>query len=164
MACICLLTSYKQVFQYKYMCVFFLNKLALFINQKWSVLKEWGLSLWKMTVQRTWYKKGSFVGNILTQMSLKFVAKNSVDEKSSSVEVVSWHLAPILLTLFRSNSKFNQNLQCSGFKYSQPITMKFCTRHDSFTVVTCAKYRCDWLSIFWIRAFQIFIKFRIQSK
>ena len=39
--------------------------------------------------------------------------------------------APFPLTLFRSNSKFNQNLPCSGLKYTLPITTKFCTRHDS---------------------------------
>ena len=30
-------------------------------------------------------------------------------------------------------------LECSGLKYVQPITAKFCTHHDSDTVVTCAK-------------------------
>ena len=52
---------------------------------------------------------------------------------------------PVPLTLFRSNSKLNQNLQCSGLKYTLPITTTFCTRHDSYTVVTCAKFRCGWL-------------------
>ena len=56
--------------------------------------------------------------------------------------------APVPLTIFRSNSKFNQNLQCSGLKYILPITTKFCTRHDSYTVVTCARFRCDRFNIF----------------
>ena len=42
-----------------------------------------------------------------------------------------------------SNSKFDQNLECSGLKYSQPITMKLCTRHDSVIVVMCAIFRCN---------------------
>ena len=49
-------------------------------------------------------------------------------------------------------------------KYTRPITTIFCTRHDSVTVVTCAKYRCDRSSIFETRAFWIFIEFRIRSK
>ena len=72
--------------------------------------------------------------------------------------------APVPLTIFRSNSKFDQNLKCPGLKYTLPITTKFCTRHDSVTVVTCAKFRCDWLSLFEIRALQILVKFRIRSK
>ena len=56
-------------------------------------------------------------------------------------------LAPVPLTIFRSNSKFDQNLQCSGLKCTLLITiiMKFCTRHDSVTVVTCAKFCCDYV-------------------
>ena len=46
----------------------------------------------------------------------------------------------------------------------RPITTIFCTRHDSVTVVTCAKYRCGRSSIFKTREFWIFIKFRIRSK
>ena len=53
------------------------------------------------------------------------------------------HLAPVPLTIFRSNSKFDQNWERSSLKYDQPITTKFCTRHDSYTVVTCAKFLCD---------------------
>ena len=59
---------------------------------------------------------------------------------------VTWQtaiLAPIPLTVFRSNSKFGQILEHSGLKFAQPITMKFCTHHDSYTVVTCAKFHCD---------------------
>ena len=57
--------------------------------------------------------------------------------------------APVPLPIFRSNSKFDQNLECFSLKnFSQPITTKFCTRHDSHTVVPCAKFRRDWLSSF----------------
>ena len=56
-------------------------------------------------------------------------------------------LAPVPLTIFRSNSKFDQILQYSSLKCILPITTKFCTRHDSVTVVKCAKLRCNQLSI-----------------
>ena len=72
--------------------------------------------------------------------------------------------APVPLSIFRSNSKFDENSKHSSVKYTRPITTIFCTRHDSVTVVTCAKYRCDRSSIFETRAFWIFIEFRIRSK
>ena len=73
-------------------------------------------------------------------------------------------LAPVPLSIFRSNSKFDENSERSSFKYIRPITTIFCTRHDSDTVVTCAKYRCDRPRIFYTRVFWIFIEFRIRSK
>ena len=72
--------------------------------------------------------------------------------------------APVPLSIFRSNSKFDENSECSSFEYTRPITTIFCTRHDSDTVVTCAKYRCDRPCIFYTRVFGIFIEFRIRSK
>ena len=72
--------------------------------------------------------------------------------------------APVPLSIFRSNSKFDENSECSSFEYTRPITTTFCTRHDSDTVVTCAKYRCDRPRIFYTRVFWIFIEFRIRSK
>ena len=76
----------------------------------------------------------------------------------------SCDLAPVPLSIFRSNSKFDENSKHSSVKYTRPITTIFCTRHDSVTVVTCAKYRCDRSNIFETRAFWIFIEFRIRSK
>ena len=73
-------------------------------------------------------------------------------------------LAPVPLSILRSNSKFDENSKHSSVKYTRPITTIFCTRHDSVTVVTCAKYRCDRSSTFETRAFWIFIEFRIRSK
>ena len=73
-------------------------------------------------------------------------------------------LAPVPLSIFRSNSKFDENSERSSFEYTRPITTIFCTRHDSETVVTCAKYLCDRRRIFYIRVFWIFIEFRIRSK
>ena len=55
----------------------------------------------------------------------------------------NYYQAPVPLSIFGSNSKFDENSECSGFEYTRPITTIFCTRHDSDTVVTCAKYRCD---------------------
>ena len=80
-----------------------------------------------------------------------------------------WHgtasvLAPVPLSIFRSNSKFDENSERSSFEYTRPITTIFCTRHDSVTVVTCAKYRCYRPRIFYTRVFWIFIEFRIRSK
>ena len=72
--------------------------------------------------------------------------------------------APVPLSIFRSNSKFDENSKHSSVKYTRPITTIFCTRHDSVTVVTCAKYRCDRSGIYKTRAFWIFIEFRIRSK
>ena len=60
--------------------------------------------------------------------------------------------------------EFNENSECSSFEYTRPITTIFCTRHDSDTVVTCAKYRCDRPRIVNTRLFWIFIEFRIRSK
>ena len=74
------------------------------------------------------------------------------------------YLVPIPLTKFPSNLKLNPNLQCSKLKHTLPITTKLCTHHDSVTVVTCAKYHCDRLSIFWIRALLFLIELRIWSK
>ena len=73
-------------------------------------------------------------------------------------------LAPVPLTILRSNSKSDQNMQHSSSIYTLPITTKFCTRHDSVTVVTWAKSRCDLFSAFQTRALQILIEFRIRSK
>ena len=72
--------------------------------------------------------------------------------------------APVPLSIFRSNSKFDENSERYSFEYTRPITTKFCTRHDSDTVVTCAKYRCDRPRIFYTKVFWIFIEFRIRSK
>ena len=58
---------------------------------------------------------------------------------------ISW---PCALPTNDISIKFDLNLQCSGLKCTQPITRKFCTRHDNLTVVTCAKFRCDWWSVF----------------
>ena len=60
----------------------------------------------------------------------------------------SHYQALVPLTIFRSNSKLDQNLKCAASKCTLPIKWKFCIRHDSVTVVTCAKFRCDRLSIF----------------
>ena len=88
--------------------------------------------------------------------------------KTSDAELLIFVLicdqAPVPLSIFRSNSKFDENSASYSFEYTRPITTIFCTRHDSDTVVTCAKYRCDRPRIFYTRVFWIFIEFRIRSK
>ena len=84
---------------------------------------------------------------------------------SSIVNAITFDdLAPVPLTVFRSNSKFDQNLECSSLKHIELITTKFCTRHDSYTVVACATFRCDWWSIFQTRVLHILVEFQIWSK
>ena len=70
---------------------------------------------------------------------LKVIWRVYISSQFSGNEV----LVPVPLMVFRSNSKFDKNLECYSLKYGQPITKKFCTRHDSVTVVTCAKFLCD---------------------
>ena len=71
---------------------------------------------------------------------------------------------PIPLMVFRSNSKFDQNLECCSLKHAQLIATKFCTCHDSYTVVICAKFHWDQQRIFQTRALKTLVLFRIQSK
>ena len=73
-------------------------------------------------------------------------------------------LTPVPLSIFRSNSKFDENSKHSSVKWTRPITTIFCTLHDSVIVMMCAKYRCDRSCIFETRAFWIFIEFQIRSK
>ena len=53
-------------------------------------------------------------------------------------------------------------MQCSDLRCSLPITMKFRTRHNSVTVVTCAKFCCDRIGIIKARALNIFIEFELD--
>ena len=57
--------------------------------------------------------------------------------------VFCWGQAPVPLMVFRSNSKFDQNMERYSLKYVQPITTEFRTRHNSYNVITCAKFHCD---------------------
>ena len=40
------------------------------------------------------------------------------------------------------------NFAVLWFKIYSIDNKKNCTRHDNVTIVTCAQFRCDWLSIF----------------
>ena len=82
---------------------------------------------------------------------------HSVASIGYSLRLLNGNLAPIPLTIFRSNSKLYQNLKSCGWKCNLPITTTFRTRHDSVTVVTCAKFRCDQLCILKTTALQILI-------
>ena len=96
---------------------------------------------------------------MLSVMCLRFCSLAS--RLCWSITVCEWSVcaaprhaqAPVPLSIFRSNSKFDENSECSSFKYTRPITTIICTLHDSDTVVTCAKYRCDRPRIFYTRVF-----------
>ena len=99
---------------------------------------------------------------ILNQIWPKFVPKGPISKQPALLQVMVWccqatrhDQAPVPLSIFRSNSKLDENSKHSSVKCTRPITTIFCTRHDSVTVVTCAKYRCDRSSIFETRAFWI---------
>ena len=77
----------------------------------------------------------------------------------SSVNPSQPDLAPVPLSIFRSNSKFDENSELSNFECTRSTTTIFCTLHDSDTVVTCAKYRCDRSYRFYTRVLWIFIEF-----
>ena len=75
-------------------------------------------------------------------------AINSSDAGDGIFRLWDQYHAPVPLTILRSNSKFDQNWERSSLIYAKPITTKFCTRHDSYTVMTCVKFRGDRLSVF----------------
>ena len=108
-------------------------------------------------------EKSSSIHSNKQQTKVKQKQKNKSPEVKTEPIVIQYQ-APVPLSIFRSNSKFDENSKHSSVQYTRPITTIFCTRHDSVTVVTCAKYRCDRSSIFETRAFWIFIEFRIRSK
>ena len=54
------------------------------------------------------------------------------------------------MPVFRSISKFDQNLEGLGLKYDQPITTKLCIRHDRHWRLQ--NVFCDRLIILWTRA------------
>ena len=51
-----------------------------------------------------------------------------------------------------SYAKLLQNTQCSNAKNGDQITSEFCTCHNSWAVVTCAKFWHDWMVRIKIRA------------
>ena len=136
---------------------FFFSKLLLFIKIMERSFCTNGCVSESQLLQNKWNKVSGYVGrnhrcNIFSHWPRPCLAK---DRKQV--------LGPVPLTIFLLNSKFDQNLQCSGLKYTPPIIIKFCTHHGSITVVTCAKFQCDPLSILQSRALQVLIEFRIQS-
>ena len=96
-----------------------------------------------------------------TDMDILFSSKTYIWR---DLEIPAYQIPNNLLIGLRSNSKFNKNLGCSGLKYAQTIKTKFCTGHDSATVVTCTKFCCDRHNMLWTRALQSFIEFQIRSK
>ena len=69
-------------------------------------------------------------------------------------------LAPFPLSIFRLNSKFDENSKHSSVKYTRPITTIFCTRHDSVIVVTC---KISLWSVEYIRNYSILNVHRISN-
>ena len=71
--------------------------------------------------------------------------------------------APVPLTVFRSDSEFERSLGFFGLGCARPIVGRFCTRCDCYTVVACAKFRCDRWDTFWAGARHSFVGFRVRS-
>ena len=118
----------------------------------------------KSSARPSYYKAESRIDNMIPEFNLyhllNFLCKSASPGTSDSLV----DQAPVPLSIFRSNSKFDEKSERSSFRYTRPITTTFCTRHDSDTVVTCGKYRCHQPRIFYTRVFWIFIEFRIRSK
>ena len=94
------------------------------------------------------------VSPALQNFKAKFQSNMSVlitrDEVARSYgDILKQVRASVPLTLLRSNSKLDKNLECSSLKYDQPITAKFCTCHDSYTVeyiLTLSTENFGWIS------------------
>ena len=87
-----------------------------------------------------------FVKMSLTCYTECWIAQSVCESESNNMQIIIRSGARLAKDI-QSNSKFDLNLECPGLKCTPPITAKFCTHHDSVTVVTCAKFRCDQLSI-----------------
>ena len=59
--------------------------------------------------------------------------------------------------------EISQQFVCSKFDSNHPIRSQFCTCHDSFAVMACAKLWTDWMIIFHGRARYIFTKFQLWA-
>ena len=75
------------------------------------------------TSNRAWHPGGQYQDYNPHALSVKSSHSNSPEDQ-----------AAVPLTTFWSNSKFDQNLECSSLKYAQPITTIFCTCHHSHDV------------------------------
>ena len=71
--------------------------------------------------------------------------------------------APVPLMVFISCSGFNRGLGCFGLGCARLIMGRFCTRRDCYTVVACARFRCDCWGTCWAGARQILVRFRVWS-
>ena len=70
---------------------------------------------------------------------------------------------PVPLTVFISGSGFDRGLRCFGLGCARPIVGRFCTRRDCYTVVACARFRCDRWGTCWGGARQILVGFWVWS-
>ena len=73
------------------------------------------------------------------------------------------HLPPVALTIFQSNSKFNQNLPSTGLKCTLLITMKYCTCPNGVTVVTGAKFFVISWAYFKVKHFKFLSNFAFDQ-
>ena len=116
----------------------------------WTLPDNCDVSMWKMISDSLAI---DFIHGIIHCRSCKNIylyAITSIWSTSTNhvVQKVVWGVlircpTPVPQTIFRSNSKFDQNLSWSGLECTLLITTKFCTCHDSATVMTCAKFLCD---------------------
>ena len=60
--------------------------------------------------------------------------------------------------------EIRQQFGAISFKIYSTDHNEICTRAESVTVMMCAKFRCDWSSLFQSWALPILIEFRIRSK
>ena len=56
-----------------------------------------------------------------------------------------------------------KNKHCFNVRNNKPIMLQFCTCHDSWAVMTCAKLWHDWLIQIWFTARRIFTKFHLWA-
>ena len=112
---------------------------------------HWGLSVaaekrWKFsrsrasTIHCDWGNPNRYLNWSITKGRSKLI------ECHLSYQII-FHKA-VSKRVYMRYLKFDQKFQCSCLKYILPITMKFCTRPNSVTIVACAKLRCDRFSLF----------------
>ena len=95
--------------------------------------------------------------SILCSFSIKvFAPSGTLTLTCISYKVILW---PILPTIFFTTIQISMKMSfCSYLNSAIAIVTKFCTCHDSTTVVACAKFGCDILAINGITAKLIFHK------
>ena len=70
----------------------------------------------------------------------------------------------MLLMLFHSKFKFNDNFVCCSSVPGHQIATKFCTCHDSYAVMSCAKFCSNHFIRIWMKTNRICIKIELWLK